>query len=259
MKGPTDYKKLLKKEGLVESTINNYLWHTNKFLNWLGPEQLNPEKIQNYQTLLLKSRYSPATINLHLTSINKYLSYRGQGRVFSLTTNEKKSLLSLTTRQLTKFMEAVPDTIRLRDRRDRALLEILYATGLKVGQLVTLKRKYVDQIKQEIILDQKNHIALPPLAWSRLKRYLEKRSDDIDYLFINLDRTNKGKESSLSIRSVERIIEKYGRRVGLKVTPQILRNTLSKNLKQQGADRNELQKSLHFQTKLGAENYLKRV
>lgn len=253
------YKQALAKEGLKKQTIANYLWHTNKFLNWLGADKLNPAKIQDYQSKLLQSRYSSATINLHLASVNKYLSYLGQNPALARTRLEKKSLLSLTPRQLNKLLEAVPDTSRLVDCRDRALLEILYTTGLKVGQIVTLKRKYIDQIKQEIIIDSQNHISIPPLAWSHLKKYLTKRTDEIDYLFVNLDRANKGKELSLSIRSVERIITKYGQKVGLTVSPQILRNTLAQNLKEQGATGSELKQSLRFQTKLGAENYLKRL
>ncbi|PWB38661.1 MAG: hypothetical protein C3F02_03030 [Parcubacteria group bacterium] len=259
MSGIKEYTKYLKAGGLKKQTVENYLWHTSKFLNWLGTNDLNTEKIKSYQKDLVRSAYSPATVNLHLISINKYLDYRGLKSKLHLVAEPTKELDYLNKRQLSLFVEAVPNTSKFIHLRDRALLEILYTTGLKVGQIILLKKHHIDTVKQEIILDNKKQLLLPPLAWSALKKYLDRRVDDIDYLFVNLDRAQKGKEMMLSIRSVERIIEKYGRQIGLEVTPQILRNTLAKNLKNDGADRGQLQAQLHFHTKLGAENYLKRI
>lgn len=253
------YQQFLKTNGLKKQTIKNYLWHVEKFLNWLGTEDLNKIKAEDYRLKLLSSAYSPSTINLHLSSINNYLAYIGKPIKFDFTKNNIAPLDSLTTKQLTRFFEAVPDSSRIKDLRDRALLEILYATGLKVGQIILLKKQHIDDIKQEIMFDVQNHTSIPPLAWSWLKKYLAKRYDNIDYIFVNLDRTNKGKGLFLSIRSVERIVDKYGKKVGVKVTPQILRNTLASNLKKQGATSSELQTSLCFHSKLGAANYLKRL
>src|SRR3989344_3105059 len=230
------YAKFLKASGLTKYTIKNYLWHTAKFLPGLGADNISTTRLRDYRLKLLKSKYSPATINLHLTSINKYLGYLGQPVRLDLTTNERKELNNLTARQLDRFFEALPSTTRLIDLRDRALVELLYDTSLKVGQIIYLKRSQLDTIKQEIILNQQNHISIRPSAGASLQRYLDRRIDDIDYLFINLDRTGKGSAMNLSIRSIERIIDKYGKKAGLKVNPQILRNTLARQLKKQGAE-----------------------
>jgi len=99
------------------------------------------------------------------------------------------------------------------------------------------------------------------MTWFYLNKYLEARKDNSQWIFINLDRANKSEDKQLSIRSVERILEKYGRQLTppLQVNPQILRNTLAYQLKSHGLETIDLKQALHFKTTSGAENYYKRI
>ena len=144
--------------------------------------------------------------------------------------------------------------------RDKALLELLYSTGLKIGQLVKLEKKFIDNIKQELIFNN-SQISIPPLAWVALEKYLKHRQDDNPWLFTNLDRAGKNTDNHISIRSVERIIAKYASKLKpvLKINPQVLRNTLAHNLKQEGAQIQGLKSALHFKTKVGAKNYWHKI
>ena len=77
---------------------------------------------------------------------------------------------------------------------------------------------------------------------------------DLDHLFLN-------KINHLSIRSIERILEKYSRTFKpiLRITTQILRDTLAYNLKSKGGDKRIIKKALHFQTELGVERYYQKL
>lgn len=258
MKPLSAYAKFLRESGLQKQTIKNYLWHTEKFLNSLDSSKLDNDRIQSYRLQLLKSSYSPATINLHLASLKRYLKYLGQNISLDFTTRAPRQLYSLSPGQLEKFWASLSGTDRLLDLRDRTLISLIYDTGLKVGKIIPLKISQLDTIQRKIILDDQQ-IKIRPAAWAYLQKYLHRRVDNIDYLFINLDRAGKGVEPNLSIRSVERIIDKYGKKAGLKVNPQILHNTKTKILKSEGAGAQQIQSAVSFKTKLGANNYLQQI
>lgn len=254
------YKKYLSSLNLKKGTIKYYLWHTNKFLKWLGDKQLTKYALRKYHDELVINYTSVVSINLRLISINKYLKFIKNDFQFNLMTHKQPPIQVLTTKQLEEFLDLPLKNNQLINLRDKALLETIYATGLKVGQIIKLKKEQIDDITKEIIINTQ-HINIPAVAWSYLIKYLEARTDNSPWLFINLDRSNKKEDDSLSIRSVERIITKYGHRLTpqIKLTPQILRNTLAHELKLQGAHNQDIKKALHFKTRTGAQNYLQRL
>ena len=143
------------------------------------------------------------------------------------------------------------------------LLELLYYTGLKVAQISKLKKNHLDYIKNELIINKKS-IPLTPTTWYYLEKYLKKRKDNNLYLFISFDKAYTSQKrinkiTHLSVRSIERILEKYAKtfKPVLKITPQTLRDTLAYNLKRSGGNSKIIQKTLNFKTKIGAEKYFK--
>ena len=193
--------------------------------------------------------------------LNNYLKFLGKRFRFDLLSDQKSDVTILTNDQLQNFLDQPLKNKSFAGLRDKALLEILFSTGLKVGQIIKIQTEQIDDLKKEIILDQQLHLNLKPLAWFHLEKYLAERSDDGPWLFINLDRANKSSENHLTVRSVERIVDKYTKQMetGIKINPQILRNTLATQLKQEGAQQEHIKKALHFQTKIGAKNYLDRI
>lgn len=256
----TDYKKYLRSLKLKPSTLKNYIWHIEQFLAWLDDKSMTQANLKTYYNFLLKKYPKIATINLHLVTVNKFLQYNKKRFRFDLLTPKAEPLAILTPTQLQKFLELPTKNPGLVAIRDKALLELLYSTGLKIGQLVKLEKKFIDNIKQELIYN--NHqITIPPLAWNALAKYLEQRQDDNPWLFTNLDRANKNTNSHISIRSVERIISKYAQKLKpvLRINPQVLRNTLAHSLKQEGAQALSLKQALHFKTRVGAKNYWHKI
>jgi len=256
-----DYKKHLKAIKLKDSTIKNYLWHLDKFLKWLKDESLTESVLKTYFDYLLKKYKRVNTINLRLKILNNYLKFKNKEFRFDLLSDENIDIQVLDDKQLNEFLNKPLAKINIISLRDKAILELLYSSGLKVGQIVKLKRTQIDDIKKELLLNKNNSIPIGPSTYLHLKKYLNKRDDEIDYLFINFDRSNKSANKSLSVRSIERIISKHAKGIDppININPQILRNTLAHKLKSEGAQSEHIKSALHFQTKTAAKNYLKRI
>jgi integrase/recombinase XerD len=256
-----EYKKYLKSLDLKPSTIKNYLWHVDKFLIWLEDNKLSQAVLKEYFNYLLKKYQRVNTINLRLKIINSYLKFLNKQFRFDLLSDEDANIKILSNQELNQFLKNANKNKTMIGLRDRALLELLYSSGLKVGYLVNLKKNQIDDLRQEILLDTNKSQKINPSVWQYLKKYLDKRHDDIEFLFINFDRSNKSAHKSLSVRSVERIINKYSKNIDppVSINPQILRNTLAYKLKSQGAQSEHIKSALHFQTKSGAKNYLKKI
>lgn len=257
----TKYKTYLKSLPLSDSTIKSYLWHLDKFLNWLGEEKLTEEKLKEYHKYLLTRYKQISTINLRLVILNSYLKFLGKRFRFDLLSDEQRPALILAKEQLQQFLDNPLKNKSLIGLRDKALLELLYNSGLKVGQIIKLQTTQIDEVTKEIVFDPNNHLKINSLTWFHLNKYLTKRHDDSDWLFINFDRSNKASDNHLTVRSVERIINKYSKGIDppSKINPQILRNTLAHRLKQEGAQSRHIKEALHFESRSAAQNYLKKL
>jgi site-specific recombinase XerD len=264
------YRLYLKSRDLKPSTIKNYLWHVQHFLLWSdnksargGPafgRKITIPILKKYNNFLLAKQKNIGSINLRFVILNNYLNFLNIKYSFALLSQEKNRLKAMDPVQLQNFLDQPLKKKNLLGFRDKALLEILYVSGLKVNDLVNIKKEQVDFLSREIIIKNK-HLNLPPYALHYLEKYLNFRRDKNPYLFINFDRSKKAGNTHLSVRSVERLIEKYAYilRPRLRVTPQILRNTLAYQLKMQGAKNLGIKEALHFQTKVAATNYFNRL
>lgn len=257
----TSYRAYLKRQGLKDGTAKNYLWHVRKFLLWNKNQVPTSTLLKKYQAEILNKQKNIGSINLHFIILNNYLIFSKIKFNFTLLSNPKNRLDAMTPLQLQTFLDEPLKKKNLRGYRDKALLEILYTSGLKVNEITKLQTKQVDFLAQEIIIDAKRHLTIPPYALHYLEKYLNFRRDKNPFLFINFDRSQKGGAKALSVRSIERIIEYYALtlRPRLKVSPQTLRNTLAYNLKSQGAEETAIKEALNFQSKIAAANYLQRL
>ena len=127
--------------------------------------------------------------------------------------------------------------------RDKAILEMLFSTGLRVSELCSLSRD-IDLKKDDIVVRGKGEkiriVFLSKEAKDAVKIYLEKRGMGGEALFISK------KETNLTPRSIQRIIEKYSRKAGIskKVTPHVLRHVFATSLLENGADIRSVQELL---------------
>ena len=254
------YQKYLNTKKISLSSQATYLWHLKHFLAYLDKEKISSKNCEKYREFLLKKYKKIATINLRLSVINNYLKFSKQKQQLTLLSIEKQSIHVLTKKQLTEYLNLIPHPSDLISLRDKILLEILYYSGFKAKTIVSLEKKDLN-LNKNIISYQKQEAKLNNSTKFYLLKYLQKRSDDSPYLFINFDHAGKNKNQALSVRSIERIIEKYSHQMSdvLRLNPQVLRHTLAYYLKQNGAQISQIKKALHFQSDLAAEFYYQKL
>lgn len=250
------YQNYLKLRGLKNITIKNYLWHVTKFLLWQAKQSPQNISTAKYQRLQLKTKKNIGSLNLHFTILNDYLKFIKNRSQFKLLSRPfiPKKVLSPT--ELDHFFKVLSNKEDLLAQRDRLLIEVLYYSGLKVSSITQLKLKEIDNVKKEFKTPE-NTINIDPIVWSHLQKYLKFRHDLNPYLFINHDRSQKSNKEYLSVRSVERIIDKYARQLKppLVINPQILRHTLAWQIKHNGGQAKDLQKNLNLTSKAATKKY----
>jgi len=267
--------------GAAAKTQENYGRYLNKFGQWLKmtknenlkPHELTPEHIWNYRLYLSrapiseknKKTLSKKTQNYYLIALRNLLTYFTDKDIESLPADKVK-LAKDKTAQVPKFLtlEQIeklllsPDTSHNIGIRDRAILETLFSTGLRVAELVALNR---DQLKikndtKDIELGivgkggRARTVYFSERAVKWLKEYLKTRNDDDKALFINYKPGKNDIDSPtsrrLTSRSVERIMEKYSKIAGLPImaTPHTLRHSYATDLLNQGVDIRTVQELL---------------
>jgi site-specific recombinase XerD len=165
-----------------------------------------------------------------------------------------RTIKFLLPEELEKLFSAV-DTSSIIGLRDRAILEVLFSTGLRVSELVSLNREQVNIDAGEFGVIGKGGKArvvfLSKRAKEWLKKYLDKRNDPYSPLFIRYSGP-KSKEGltneklRLSVRSVERMIDKYRKKAGIlfRIGPHVLRHSFATDLLSHGADLRSVQEML---------------
>jgi len=270
-------------------TIRNYGHYLDRFLFYLagftGPltavEPVNQEKAKtvsvNEITLdhirefrLFLSRYADehgmtlkrVTQNYHLIAIRSMLKYaikRGLPVIspdaIDLAKAESHSIKFLDREHVDRLL-SMPTIGNAEGLRDKAILELLFSTGLRVSELVSLNRDQINFERKEFGVIGKGRRArvvfLSDGAIDWVGRYLKERHDDYKPLFIRYngktpDLNDKfGEDVRLTARSVQRLVEKYVKkaRLPIKITPHGLRHSFATDLLSNGADLRAIQEML---------------
>lgn len=214
-------------EHVTYTTLNAYiLWLENKHLSSASVSR-NISTIKSYFNYLFYERIidkNPA-INIKAPKINKKIPE-------ILTIEEMEELLSM------------PDCELPLGIRDKAMLELLYATGMKVSELISLKTKDVSLIMKTVTIVDEYKGRLVPFgnsAAEAIKIYLEKirpnLSKENDFLFVN--KNGEG----MTRQGFWKIVKKYGKDCNIedRLSPHIFRNSFAAHLIMNGADLKSLQ------------------
>lgn len=170
-----------------------------------------------------------------------------------LPKTESRSLKFLDKDQVDRLVTAT-DTSKEEGMRDRAILELLFSTGLRVSELVSLNREQINLDRREFgVVGKGNRLRLVFIsdrAADWIKRYTDERKDKFKPLFIRYSgaviEENDGQRMRLTARSVERIVKKYVRAARLPVdaTVHTLRHSFATDLLHNGADLRSVQEML---------------
>ncbi|MCD6194757.1 tyrosine-type recombinase/integrase, partial [bacterium] len=191
----------------------------------------------------------------HLIALRAFLRFLAKQDIASLAPEkielpktEEKEISFLEPEEVKDLFKSVPDSGKVSHLRDRVILEVLYSTGLRVSELVSLNKDDINLKREEFSVKGKGGkirvVFLTPSAKEWLKRYLEKREDMDRALFVRTK--GRGNDLRLSTRSVERMISFYAKKAGLakKVTPHTLRHSLATAMLRGGADLRAVQSLL---------------
>lgn len=245
-------------------TVENYDRYLRRFFELTGaktPPDITDELVRQYRLKLnrIKDRtgkeLKKQTQAYHLIALRSFLKYLVRRDVKSLAP-EKVELGKMPAQQI-EFMEAdelsrlldAPKGNTLEKLRDKAILELLFSTGLRVSELAALDRDSIDFNKDEFSVrgkgDKIRMVFLSPVAKEALKKYLDKRKGIDEALFTRVKGADQKKSENLrlAVRSVERLVKKYAAAAGItkKVTPHSLRHIFATDLLQGGADLRSVQ------------------
>jgi len=260
-------------KGLSPLTVKMYGYYLESFAEWLSgrdkalvPEDLTEEVVREYRLYL--SRYvnpikGPLAKNtqgyflIALRSLLRFLTKRGIKTLapdqIELGKSRDRQIKFLTKEHLDALL-AGPDTSTDEGGRDRAILEMLFSTGLRVSELTKLDRDRVNLETREFGIIGKGGRArvvfLSDWACEMLREYLSRRQDSWAPLFIRYsdrkDESEGGNKMRLTPRSVERMVAKYVKKARLPVsaTPHTLRHSFATDLLMNGADLRSVQEML---------------
>jgi len=255
-------------------TISAYRHYLKRFYNWLSenypitkPEDINLELIRRYRLYLAHIRnrngiqLKRVSQSYHIVALRSFLRYLSVQRDIATLSPDKIELPKQGSRSV-NFLDSerirrLLDSPQISNRiglRDKAILETLFSTGLRVSELVRLNRDQIDFKRQEFGVKGKGNklrvVFLSDTASQWIKRYLESRKDHFKPLFIRysgaVDTEKNGEKMRLTARSIEEIVTKYAKRCGLpiKVSPHTLRHSFATDLLIGGADLRSVQEML---------------
>jgi len=261
-------------KGVSPLTTRDYNHKLRRFSVWLHqnypeskPEGINLEivrKFRLYLAHLCNQNGLPlkkVTQNYHIIVLRAFLRYLLAQRDIPTLSPDKielakqasRSVNFLSSEQISMLLGSpeISDEVGL---RNRAILETLFSTGLRVSELVRLNRGQINLKRKEFGVMGKGRkvrvVFLSDVAALWLERYLRVRKDNFKPLFVRysgkVDTTKEGEGMRLSARSIQLIVDKYARKCGLpvKATPHTLRHSFATDLLIGGADLRSVQEML---------------
>jgi site-specific recombinase XerD len=267
----TDFLEYLEiEQNRSQRTIANYDHYLTRLLDFAGDDikvsDIDSELIRKWRLWLNRlgtntsDELQKTTQNYHLIALRSFLKYCAKRDIPALTAD--KIELARTNRKQVTFLNAEevdrlftqPDTTTLPGLRDRAILELLFSSGLRVSELVGLDKDHINLKRREFMVRGKGQkdrpIFISPEAASCIQNYLNARTDASSALFIRYGGSKKvdqsGNHSRLTARSVQRLIAHYALLAGITkhVSPHTLRHSFATDLLMNGADLRSVQAML---------------
>ena len=265
-----DYIEHLEVEGGRSAhTAENYTLYLERFIEFTDDivvDKITSEIIRKYRLWL--NRYknsngdelSTITQSYHLIALRGFLGYLSKRDIPSLPP-DRIELPKVSRRQVTflhydeveRLLSQI-DTNTETGLRDRAIIELLFSSGLRVSELVNLNKDHINATRREFMVRGKGQkdrpVFISESASLHVKNYLHKRTDNLPPLFIgysnNNESTTSGDYRRLGARSIQRVINKYTRMAGITkhVSPHTMRHSFATDLLMNGADLRSVQAML---------------
>lgn len=263
----TDFLEYLEiEQNRSQKTIRNYDHYLTRLIDYAGDikvSDIDPELIRKWRLWLNRlgtntsDELQKSTQNYHLIALRSFLKFCAKRDIPALTAD--KIELARTTRKQVTFLSpdelqllfAQPKIETMPGIRDRAILELLFSSGLRVSELVGLNRDHVNLKRREFTVRGKGQkdrpIFISEVAAHWVEQYLERRQDTTSPLFVRYSGSKKvdtsGNYHRLTARSVQRMVARYALLAGITkhVSPHTLRHSFATDLLMNGADLRSVQ------------------
>jgi len=266
-KAKTDFLEYLEiEQNRSQKTIQNYDHYLTRLVDFAGEIQVSEidnEMIRKWRLWLnhlgtnTSDELGKTTQNYHLIALRSFLKFCAKRDIPALTADKielartkRKQVTFLNEDELARLFEQ-PDLNTESGLRDRAILELLFSSGLRVSELVGLNKDNINLKRREFMVRGKGQkdrpIFISPEAAKWVELYLDKRSDNNTPLFMRysgrkqVDRS--GNLHRLTARSVQRLVARYALLAGITkhVSPHTLRHSFATDLLMNGADLRSVQ------------------
>lgn len=266
-----DFEKFLKYErNYSNHTIRAYQNDLFEFYSFLESREMELENVRsvdlNLFLLSLYNKNSKSTVSRKLTTLRSFFTFlvskgfvkNNPAKLIPLPKKEKNLPVFLSVDEAFKLVQSA-ELNGVLFKRDKAILELLYSTGLRVSELANIKILDVDRSEHVIkVIGKGSKERIVPYgskADDAVTQYLKSRYElkpKDDYLFLN----NRG--IRLSTRSIERIVKKYGILSGIskKISPHSLRHSFATHLLGSGADLRSIQELLGHSSLSTTQKYI---
>jgi integrase/recombinase XerC len=263
------------RRGLSSHTVANYHSDLLQFASFLEHELdikdlsvVDVLSIRAFLAKLHRDGAARASIARKLAAIRTFFRYlaregivgKNPARLVSTPRLDKKIPPRIEQAEVERLLEC-PDLTKPLGRRDRAILELLYATGLRVGELVSLDLANCDFANMLVrVLGKGRKERIVPFGepaseavqtYLRDRRALARRGEGTDSLFLN------ARGGRLTARSIRRLLDGYLRQaaLGSRLSPHSLRHAFATHLLERGADLRSIQELLGHQSLSTTQKY----
>lgn len=265
-----DYIEHLEVEGgRSVKTAENYRLYLERFVEFtddIKVEKITSEVIRKYRLWLNRyanqqdTELSIKTQSYHLIALRGFLKYLSQRDIESLSPTKivlpktaRKQVTFLHYDEVERILSVIPLDTEL-GLRDRAIVELLFSSGLRVSELVNLNRDHINTTRREFMVRGKGQkdrpVFIGKAAAEHVVNYLSARLDNLPPLFLSYSKNNitstGGDYRRLTSRSIQRMVSNYARLAGITkhVSPHTMRHSFATDLLMNGADIRSVQSML---------------
>lgn len=268
----TDFLEYLEiEQNRSQKTIQNYDHYLTRLLDFAGDDlkvaDIDTELLRKWRLWLnrlgtnVSDELQKNTQNYHLIALRSFLKYCSKRDISALAPDKvelakvvRKQVTFLNPEELERLFKQ-PNLTTEVGLRDRAILELLFSSGLRVSELVGLDKDHINLKRREFMVRGKGQkdrpIFISPDAAVWIQSYLDKRIDNSKPLFIRTSGTKQelktdGNYYRLTARSVQRLVARYALLAGITkhVSPHTLRHSFATDLLMNGADLRSVQAML---------------